>query len=416
MSLILAIDQGTSSSRGIVFDIGTDAFDRAAGGRVSIRGEAQRTFDSIFPHDGWVEQDPEVIWQTTLDACRAAIANAGIEGRDISAIGITNQRETTLVWDKQTGQCVYNAIVWQDRRTAERCEQMQRDGMQRTVSAKTGLVLDPYFSGTKLAWLLDERPGLRQRVAGGELCFGTVDTFLLWRLTKGQSHLTDATNASRTLLFDIGKQRWDPELLEYLNIEATLLPEVCDSAHDFGIADAEWFGAAIPITGIAGDQQAALIGQGALDGGMCKSTCGTGCFVMTNTGATQLDSDHGLLATVGCRLDGKVTYALEGSIFTAGTAVKWLRDKLQFIGDAAETEALARSTGGDSGGVYLVPAFTGLGAPHWNPHVRGTITGLTLDSTRAQIVTATLQSVVFQTAEFAGRDGAGRRSSNPDSR
>ena len=402
MSLILAIDQGTSSSRGIVFEL-------AAGAGASIRGAAQRTVDSSFPQDGWVEQDPEQLWQTTLDACRDAIADAGVEGRDITAIGITNQRETTLVWDKQTGQCVYNAIVWQDRRTAKRCEQMQRDGMQQSISAKTGLVLDPYFSGTKLAWLLDERPDLRRRAASGGLCFGTVDTFLLWRLTKGQMHLTDATNASRTLLFDIGTQTWDSGLLDYFDIPAALLPAVCDSAHDFGIADAEWFGAAIPITGVAGDQQAGLIGQGSLEVGMCKSTYGTGCFLMTNTGHEQLSSSHGLLTTVGYRLAGEVTYALEGSIFVAGVAVKWLRDQLGLIDDAAETETLARSTGVDTGGVYVVPAFTGLGAPHWKPHVRGTITGLTLDSSRAQIVTATLASVAYQTAELLAamaKDGA----------
>lgn len=402
MSLILAIDQGTSSSRGIVFDL-------AADGSARIRGDAQRTFDAIFPQDGWVEQDPEVLWQTTLDASREAIANAGIEGRDIAAIGITNQRETTLVWDKQTGQCVYNAIVWQDRRTADRCQQMRDEGMAESVSSKTGLVLDPYFSGTKLAWLLDERPGLRQRAANGELCFGTVDTFLLWRLTKGLAHLTDATNASRTLLFDISEQRWDSELLRYFDIPATLMPEVCDSAHGFGMADAEWFGAEIPVTGIAGDQQAALVGQGCLNAGMCKSTYGTGCFLMANTGQKRLRSDGGLLTTVGYRLSGEVTYALEGSIFAAGVAVKWLRDRLQLIDDAAETETLARDIDGDTGGVYVVPAFTGLGAPHWNPNVRGTITGLTLDSSRAQIVTATLQSVAFQTAELLAamaHDGA----------
>ena len=390
MSLILAIDQGTSSSRGIVFDM--------ADGR--ILGVGQQAFDMYFPHDGWVEQDPETLWRTTVESARAAIASAGATAHEISAIGITNQRETTLVWDRSSGECVHNAIVWQDRRTAERCRRMAADGLAESVRATTGLVLDPYFSGTKLAWLLDQVPGLRRRAAAGELCFGTVDSFLLWRLTGGRAHLTDATNASRTQLFDINRQRWDPQLLDYFDIPEALLPEVCDSAHAFGTADAEWFGAPIPIAGIAGDQQAALIGQGCLAEGACKSTYGTGCFVMANTGAEPRPSGNGLLTTLAYRLQGRPTYALEGSIFVAGVAVKWLRDQLGLIDDAAQTERLARSVDGDARGVCFVPAFTGLGAPHWSPNARGTLTGLASDTQPAHIVTAALQSVGFQTAEL----------------
>ena len=407
MSLILAIDQGTSSSRGIVFDM--------ADGRIA--GVGQRTFEMVFPRDGWVEQDPETLWRTTLEACRNAIAAADVTAGEIAAIGITNQRETTLVWDRRSGECVHNAIVWQDRRTAERCRQMAADGLADSVRAKTGLVLDPYFSGTKLAWLLDEVPGLRRRAEAGELCFGTVDSFLLWRLTGGRAHRTDATNASRTQLFDINRQRWDPELLSYFDIPAALLPEVCDSAHAFGATDAQWFGAAIPITGMAGDQQAALIGQGGFAEGACKSTYGTGCFVMTNTGAEPRPSGNGLLTTVAYRLQGQATYALEGSIFVAGVAVKWLRDQLGLIDDAAQTESLARSVDGDAKGVVFVPAFTGLGAPHWSPNARGTLTGLTSDTLPAHIVTAALQSVGFQTAELLdamSADGAAVTQLNVD--
>ncbi len=399
VTLVLAIDQGTSSSRGIVFDM--------AAGR--ILGVGQRPFDLIFPRDGWVEQAPEVLWNTTLEACRAAIAAAGVAAKDIAAIGVTNQRETALVWERASGECLHNAIVWQDRRTAGRCQRMAADGLAERVRAKTGLVLDPYFSGTKLAWLLDEVPGLRRRAVAGELCFGTVDSFLLWRLTKGRVHATDATNASRTQLFDIGRQQWDAELLAYHGIAPALLPEVCDSAHPFGVADAEWFGADIPILGMAGDQQAALVGQGCFQEGAGKCTYGTGCFLLANTGAKQLSSSHGLLTTVAYRLNGRTSYALEGSIFVAGAAVKWLRDRLGLIDDAAQTEAMAQATGGDAGGVHLVPAFTGLGAPHWRPDARGTLTGLKLDSGPEQIVTAALQSVAFQSADLVeamAADGA----------
>ena len=390
MSLILAIDQGTSSSRGIVFDL--------AAGR--ILGDGQREFACRFPRDGWVEQDPEAVWSTTLSACREAIENAGAAGMDIEAVGITNQRETTLVWDRRTGACIHDAIVWQDRRTADRCERLRADGLEEHVKASTGLAADPYFSATKLAWLLDADPGLRSRAAAGELCFGTIDTFLLWRLTGGRSHMTDATNASRTMLFDIHRQCWDEKLLRYFDIPVEMLPDVRDSAADFGVTQESWFGASIPVTGIAGDQQAALVGQGCFNEGACKVTCGTGCFVVTNTGTRVLQSASGLLSTVGYRLDGQTTYALEGSVFVAGAAIKWLRDTLGIIASAAETESMARETGAHTHGVYVVPAFTGLGAPHWNPAARGTITGLTLDSTRDHIVTATLQSVAYQTAEL----------------
>jgi glycerol kinase len=393
MSRIMAIDQGTSSSRAIVFDLE---------GRVV--GVGQQDFDSSYPADGWVEQDPEVLWRTTLEAGRAALraakANAGVDAAAVTAIGITNQRETTLLWDRRTGEAVHPAIVWQDRRTADRCDAIRRDGLEDLVARETGLVVDPYFSATKLAWLLDQVPSARERAEAGELCFGTVDSYLIWRLTGGAVHATDATNASRTMLFDIARQRWSPELLDYLEIPRALLPEVRDCAGDFGVAEAAWFGAEIPVLGVAGDQQAALIGQGCVSAGMTKSTYGTGCFAMTHTGERLLRSRNRLLGTVAYRLDGATSYALEGSIFSAGVAIKWLRDRLGLIDDAAETEAAARRTGGDTGGVYVVPAFTGLGAPHWNPDARGTIVGLTLDSDRDDLVTATLCSVAYQTEEL----------------
>lgn len=398
MSHIMALDQGTSSSKAIIFNLT---------GRVL--GTAQHEFDTVFPDDGWVEQDPEVLWRTTLLAGREALVNAGLKGEDIAAIGITNQRETTLVWDRDTGQCLHNAIVWQDRRTADRCDLMRIDGLAETVADTTGLVIDPYFSGTKLAWLLDNVDGLRAKAEAGNVAFGTVDTFLVWRLTKGQHHATDATNASRTLLFDIGSQSWSERLINYFNVPASLLPDVRDSAAHFGVADPEWFGAPIPITGIAGDQQAALIGQGCFQPGMAKSTYGTGCFAMINTGRDRVASQQQLLTTVAYRLGGKTTYALEGSIFSAGVAVKWLRDQLGLVVDAADTQGAAHRCGGDSGGVYLVPAFTGLGAPHWSPDSRGLIAGLTLATNRDQLITATLQSVAFQSQELIAamaEDGA----------
>lgn len=388
MNYILAIDQGTSSSRAIVFDdVGNPV------------GEGSCPFDQIFLRDGWVEQDSEVIWNTTLKAVRNAIASSPVEAAGIAAIGITNQRETTLLWDAESGEAVHNAIVWQDRRTAERCVQMQSDGMARTVNDVTGLVIDPYFSSTKVEWLLRD-PEAQRLARADRLRFGTVDTFLVWRLTGGRSHATDATNAARTQLFDITRHVWSDILLDYFGIPASLLPEVKDSIADYGRAEARWFGAEIPIFGIAGDQQAALIGQGCISPGMAKSTYGSGCFVMVNTGTKRVDSTSGLLTTIGYRVNGRTTFATEGSIFSAGVAVKWLRDKLGFIENAAETAEIARKTGGDTNGVYVVPAFTGLGAPHWRPDARGVISGLTLDSGVDEIVTATLSSIAFQTMDL----------------
>ena len=388
MNYILAIDQGTSSSRAIVFDdVGNPV------------GEGSCPFDQIFPRDGWVEQDSEVIWNTTLKAARNAIASSPVEAAGIAAIGITNQRETTLLWDAESGEALHNAIVWQDRRTAERCVQMQSDGMARTVNDVTGLVIDPYFSSTKVEWLLRD-PEAQRLARADRLRFGTVDTFLVWRLTGGRSHATDATNAARTQLFDITRHVWSDILLDYFGIPASLLPEVKDSIADYGRAEARWFGAEIPIFGIAGDQQAALIGQGCISPGMAKSTYGSGCFVMVNTGTKRVDSTSGLLTTIGYRVNGRTTFATEGSIFSAGVAVKWLRDKLGFIENAAETAEIARKTGGDTNGVYVVPAFTGLGAPHWRPDARGVISGLTLDSGVDEIVTATLSSIAFQTMDL----------------
>ncbi|HCA24259.1 MAG TPA: glycerol kinase [Pseudomonas sp.] len=385
---ILAIDQGTTSSRAILF---------AADG--SPQHSAQQEFAQHFPADGWVEHDGEDIWQSTLSVCREVLDKAGISASDVAGIGITNQRETTLLWDAETGELLHRAIVWQDRRTAEFCARLKADGHEALISERTGLLIDPYFSATKLRWLLDEVPDARARAERGELRFGTIDCFLLWRLTGGQVHRTDATNASRTMLFNIHTQQWDEELLQLLDIPASLLPEVMDSAADFGQTDASVLGASVPVCGIAGDQQAALIGQACFSPGMVKSTYGTGCFMVMNTGDTPIRSQNRLLTTVGYRLKGQTTYALEGSIFVAGAAIQWLRDGLKLIQHAGETEALARQAG-DHTGVYLVPAFTGLGAPYWDPTARGAIFGLTRDTGIAQIVAAGLQSVCFQTRDL----------------
>ena len=398
MPNLLAIDQGTSSSRAIVFDHEGKAL-----------GSAQREFDQLFPRDGWVEHDPETIWATVLEVGRAALAAAGIAARELAGIGITNQRETTLVWDAETGRAHHNAIVWQDRRTAERCDRLRADPFAAEIVARTGLVIDPYFSATKLEWLLDNVPGLRARADRGDVRFGTVDSFLIWRLTGGKRHATDATNASRTLLYGLARGDWDDDLLRHFRIPRSVLPAVLDSVADFGRAEARWFGTEVPIFGVAGDQQAALIGQGCTAPGMTKSTYGTGCFVVTNTGDARVVSREGLLTTVGYRVAGKTTFAVEGSIFVAGAAVKWLRDKLAVVASAADTERAARAVGADAGGVYVVPAFTGYGAPHWRPDARGLICGLTLDSSRDDIATATLASVGYQTADLLAalaRDGA----------
>ncbi len=387
-SYILAIDQGTTSSRAIMFNNASE-----------ILGVAQKEFTQIFPEDGWVEHDPEEIWSTTVEVVQEVIKSSGISADEIAAIGITNQRETTIIWDKETGEPIYNAIVWQDRRTAVFCESLKAEGYEESVTEKTGLLLDPYFSGTKVCWLLDNVEGARTRAEAGELLFGTVDCFLLWRLTNGKSHKTDATNASRTLLFNIHEQVWDPEILKRLDIPESLLPAVEDCSADFGTTDEALFGAAIPIAGMAGDQQAALFGQCCFSEGMTKSTYGTGCFVIMNTGEKPLLSNHKLLTTVGYRLNGKVTYGLEGSIFIAGAAVQWLRDGMKLIKEAADTEAIAVANP-DAHGVYLVPAFTGLGAPYWDANARGAIIGLTRDTGIEDIVTATLQSVCYQTRDL----------------
>lgn len=385
---ILSIDQGTTSSRAIIFNEKSE-----------ILSVAQQEFTQLFPEDGWVEHDPEEIWQSTLGVSRECIEKLGVQASEIAAIGITNQRETTIIWDKLTGQPIYNAIVWQDRRTAEFCTELEERGLGQVVTKKTGLLLDAYFSATKVRWLLDNVDGARARAERGELLFGTVDCFLLWRLTNGQSHKTDASNASRTMLFNIHSQEWDKELLTELSVPEAMLPEVEDCAADFGFASAEHLGAEIPIGGIAGDQQAALIGQCCFEPGMTKSTYGTGCFVIMNTGEKPVESSNRLLTTVGYRLNGKVSYGLEGSIFVAGAAVQWLRDGIKLISDASETEAIATSHP-SSNGVYLVPAFTGLGAPYWDPGARGGILGLTRDSSIEDIVTATLLSVCYQTRDL----------------
>ncbi len=387
-ALLLAIDQGTSSSRAVVYDAALDPV-----------ASAQQEFPQLYPQPGWVEHDPEAIWGSVTAVVRDALAKAGADANRVRGIGITNQRETTVLWDRATGRPVANAIVWQDRRTADACESLRKDGVEPAVSAKTGLRLDPYFSATKIAWLLDNVAGLRARAERGEVAFGTIDSFLLWRLTGGKVHATDASNASRTLLFDIHAQAWDDELLGIFGVPRALLPEVRDCAAEFGIATDAALGGEIPVLGIAGDQQAALIGQAGFGYGMSKSTYGTGCFVIANTGGEALASGNHLLTTVASRLDGVVTYGLEGSVFVAGSAIQWLRDALKLIGTAAESEAVAQATG-IVDDVFVVPAFAGLGAPYWDPHARGAILGLTRGSGREQVVTATLQSVAFQTADL----------------
>jgi len=383
---LLAIDQGTTSTRSILFD--------RAFRPVSV---ARRDLPQHFPHDGWVEHDPRDILDAVIATAREALA--GRTAADVAGIGITNQRETTIVWDRTTGEPIYPAIVWQDRRTSDVCARLIAQGAEALVKARTGLLIDPYFSATKIAWILDHVPGARARAGRGELAFGTVDSFLLWHLTGGQVHRTDATNAARTMLFDINRQEWDAELLELFGVPAEILPEVCDTSCDFGVAGPALFGSSLPILGMVGDQQGALIGQGCVERGMAKSTYGTGCFLVLNSGDTPLSSNHRLLSTVGYRLDGRTTYALEGSIFVAGAVVQWMRDGLKLIQDAAGSEALAASIGLDHG-VYFVPAFTGLGAPYWDPEARGAILGLTRDTGIAEIVSAGLQSVCYQTRDL----------------
>ena len=387
-SHVLAIDQGTTSTRAIVFN---------REGRPV--GTAQRELEQFFPRPGWVEHDPEMIWRDTLDVARDAVAVAALEPPAVAAIGITNQRETALVWERATGRPIHRAIVWQDRRTADLCRRLVADGHEERVRERTGLVIDAYFSATKVAWLLDNVPGARAAAERGELAFGTVDSFLLWRLTGGRVHATDATNASRTMLFDIRRQDWDDELLRALGVPRSMMPEVRDNSAEFGAAAREHLGAALPIAGMAGDQQAAVVGQACFEPGTIKSTYGTGCFALLNTGHDPVPSPNRLLTTVAYRLDGRTTYALEGSIFVAGAAVQWLRDHLRLIGSAAETERLA-ATVPDTGGVYLVPAFVGLGAPHWDPDARGAVLGLRRDTSNAQIVRAALEATGYQTRDL----------------
>jgi glycerol kinase len=352
-----------------------------------------------FPGDGWVEHDPRDILDAVIATAREALDRAGRRASDIAGIGITNQRETTIVWDRSDGEPIHPAIVWQDRRTSDVCARLIADGAEPLVKARTGLLIDPYFSATKIAWILDHIPGARARAGRGELAFGTVDSFLLWHLTGGQAHRTDATNAARTMLFDINRQTWDAELLALFDVPAEILPEVCDTSCDFGVTGPGVFDSSIPILGMVGDQQGALVGQGCVERGMAKSTYGTGCFLVLNCGDTPLSSHHRLLGTVAYRLEGKTTYALEGSIFVAGAVVQWMRDGLKLIQDAAGSEALAASIGLDHG-VHFVPAFTGLGAPYWDPEARGAILGLTRDTGIAEIVSAGLQSVCYQTRDL----------------
>ncbi|MCL4121665.1 UNVERIFIED_CONTAM: hypothetical protein GTU68_035198 [Idotea baltica] len=360
---------------------------------------AQQEFTQYFPEDGWVEHDPEEIWQTTLAVTEQAFSKAAEIGDGVSAIGITNQRETTVVWDKKTGAPIYNAIVWQDRRTSNYCQKLKDKGTEEKVTKKTGLLLDPYFSASKLNWILDNVENAREQAENNELAFGTIDSFLIWRLTEGQMHATDATNASRTLLFNIHRQEWDKDLLELFDIPSTMLPEVKDSADDFGSTSKSVLSEEIPIAGVAGDQHAALIGQACFKSGMIKSTYGTGCFVMMNTGDWAVSSHNRLLTTVAYRLNGKPSYAIEGSIFIAGAGVQWLRDGLGIVENAADTEEMAAKLS-DNAGVYLVPAFTGLGAPHWDPDARGAMFGLTRNTGAEHIVRAMLESICYQTADL----------------
>ena len=395
---VLAIDQGTTSTRAILFD--------SAARPVAV---AQRELEQYYPESGWVEHDPEQIWADTLQVAREALSSSAVEIGRVAAIGITNQRETVVVWDRATGEPIHRAIVWQDRRTAEECARLKVEGAEKGVCERTGLLLDPYFSATKIAWILDNVSGARERAERGELACGTIDCFLLWRLTGGAVHATDVTNASRTSLFDIHRQCWDEELCRLFRVPQSPLPEVHDNAHPFGLTAPGLFDAQLPIAGMAGDQQAALVGQACFERGMTKSTYGTGCFMLVNTGEEAVASEHHLLTTPAYRLGGRMTYALEGSIFVAGAAVKWLRDGFGVIANAAETDSLATQVP-DSHGVYLVPAFVGLGAPYWEPDARGAIFGLTLDASAAHLARAALEAVGYQTLDLINAmEGDGAR-------
>ncbi len=387
---ILALDQGTTSSRAIVFDPGGQ-----------ILGLAQKEFPQIFPQPGWVEHDPGAIWDTQLTTARQALADAGISASQLAAIGITNQRETTVVWDRETGRPLYNAIVWQCRRTAPLCDRLRAEGWAEPIRAKTGLVLDAYFSGTKLAWLLEEVPDLRKKAERGQALFGTIDSFLIWRLSGGRLHVTDVSNASRTLLFNIHSLDWDDDILAELRIPRAMLPDVRPSSQVYGPSEAGLLGAAVPIAGAAGDQQAALFGQTCFAPGQAKNTYGTGCFLLLNTGERAVSSERGLLTTIAWQVGeaGPLIYALEGSVFVAGAVVQWLRDGLGIIDRAADIEALAREVE-DTGGVYFVPAFVGLGAPYWDPYARGTIIGLTRGSDRRHLARAALEAICYQSRDL----------------
>lgn len=388
MTYILAIDQGTTSTRAVLFDADMQAV-----------GTAQQEFPQYFPKAGWVEHDLEEIWESVVETCRKVLADRGLTAADLAGIGITNQRETTAVWEKDSGKPIHKAIVWQDRRTVEICEALRAEGHEEMIRYKTGLLLDPYFSGTKVSWILDQQPGARARAAQGELLFGTIDSFLIWRLTGGASHVTDATNASRTMLYDIRAGAWSEEICGVLKVPMEMLPQVKDCAAEFGTTQPEILGAAVPILGVAGDQQAATIGQACFEPGMMKSTYGTGCFALLNTGDTPVVSNNRLLTTVAYQLKGQPTYALEGSIFIAGAAVQWLRDGLGILEDAAQSGALARAADPEQD-VLLVPAFTGLGAPYWQPECRGAVFGLTRGSGPAEMARAALQSVAYQTRDL----------------
>ncbi|MER9302342.1 glycerol kinase GlpK [Mesorhizobium sp. M0293] len=385
---VLAIDQGTTSTRAILFD-----------GQMKVVGSGQKEFTQHYPASGWVEHDPEDIWASVVSTVKAALKKAGRNASEVAALGITNQRETVVIWDRATGKPIHNAIVWQDRRTAPLCQKLKKQGLEKKFTRKTGLLLDPYFSGTKIAWMLDKVKGARKRAEKGELLAGTIDSFLIWRLTGGKVHATDATNASRTLVYNIAENAWDDELLAILNIPSKMLPEVKDCADDFGITEKNLFGAEIRILGVAGDQHAATIGQACFEPGMMKSTYGTGCFALLNTGSDLVRSKNRLLTTIAYRLNGKTTYALEGSIFIAGAAVQWLRDGIKVIGKAEQSGKLAAEAD-PTQNVYLVPAFVGLGAPHWDAEARGAIFGLTRNSGPAEFARAALEAVAYQTRDL----------------
>ena len=385
---VIAMDQGTTSSRCILFDE-----------KGNIRSEAQKEFKQIFPKPGWVEHDPMEIWSSQLSVTMEAMSKIGVHSGDIAAIGITNQRETTIVWEKETGEPVYNAIVWQCRRTADKIKQLKEDGLLPLITERTGLIPDAYFSGSKIEWILDHVEGARERAKRGELLFGTVDSWLIWNLTKGRVHVTDYTNASRTMLFDIHKKCWDEEILNYFKIPKAMLPEVKPSSFRYGFTSSDVMGGEIPIAGAAGDQQAALFGQCCFEAGEVKNTYGTGCFLLMNTGEKAVKSEHGLLTTIAAGDQEEIQYALEGSVFVAGAAVQWLRDEMRMVKSASQTEEYANAAK-DTGGVYVVPAFAGLGAPYWEPYARGTIVGITRGTSKEQFIRATLESMAYQVADL----------------